>query len=102
MGPTGRRESWDGDVGEERIYIPLSQTHQAFLQSVQSGPYFSDCLLEVMFRGIIIGPLFKCLQCPECNESISDGMASLGKLPELEMEKLQISELMEMLCWCTG
>ena len=89
-------------MGEERIYVPLSQTHQAFLQSVQSGPYFPDRLLEVMFGGIIVGPLLECLRCPEGNELISDGTASLGNLPELEMEKLQISELTEMLCWCTG
>ena len=62
-----------------------------------------------MFRsggsvGVIVGSLIECPGCPESNELIFGGTASLDKTPELEMEILQLilSELTEMFCLCMG
>lgn len=88
----------------KRKEVRTTKSNPPSISSICSkGPYFADRLLEVMFRGAIVGSLFESLRCPERIELISGGTASLETPPELEMEILQlISELTEMLCWCTG
>ena len=75
---------------------------------VSSKPHLADLLFEIVFRSGgssgIVRSLFECQGCLESSELISDGMASFDNSPELEIEILQLilTELTEMLCWCTG
>ena len=58
-----------------------------------SEPHLADRPFEIVYRGgsggVIAGSLFECSGCPVSSELISDGTASLGNPPELEMEIFQ-------------
>ena len=122
------RLGWRDGMWEGRWYVPLSQGHQTSLWFVQKGinnnilfylsrqdwtktgvsePQLADHLFKIVYRGggsgVTVRSLFECSECPESSKLISDEMASMGNPPELgrEILLLILSELTEMLCWCT-
>ena len=95
----------DRTNGRNLFYL---STRDGTKTGVSSKPHLADLLFEIVFRSGggsgIVRSLFECQGCLESSELISDGTASFDNSPELEIEILQLilTELTEMLCWCTG